>query len=130
MNFSWKMFLASTAVFFATSAPMFAHHGNTAYDETKEVILKGTVTEVEWSNPHTQIYFDVKEAKGNIVHWGCETQSPRRLMRAGWTKDAVKPGDQITITLLAARSGAPVGILHKLVVDNTGKQLGVPEQRQ
>ena len=122
-------FLA-TAVLFGSLAPVFAHHGNAAYDETKEVTLKGTVTEFEWANPHTQIYFDVKDAKGNVVHWGCETLSPGKLVRAGWSKEAVKPGDHITITLVAAKNGAPVGFLHKLVFDDSGKELGIQETPQ
>lgn len=123
------LFLAA-ALLFAGLTPVFAHHGNAAYDETKEVTLKGTVTEFDWANPHAQIYFDVKDAKGNVAHWGCETLSPGKLVRAGWSKDAVKPGDEITITLVAAKNGAPVGFLHKLTIDNTGKQLGIQELPQ
>jgi hypothetical protein len=113
-----------------SSLPLPAHHGYASYDETREVILRGTVTEFDWANPHTEIYFDVKSSQGNIVHWGCETFSPTKLSRVGWSKDAVKPGDRITITLVAARNGAPVGFLHKLVFDNTGKSLGVDKLLQ
>jgi hypothetical protein len=120
----------AAAFLLSAAAPLFAHHGNAAYDETKEVTLKGTVTEFEWANPHAQIYFDVKDAKGSVVHWGCETLSPGKLVRAGWSKEAVKAGDPITITLVAAKNGAPVGFLHKLVFDNTGKQLGIQELPQ
>ena len=91
--------------------------------------MQGVVTEFDWANPHTQIYFDVKDAKGGLVHWGCETLSPGKLIRAGWTKDAIKPGDQITITLVAAKNGAPIGYLHKLVLPS-GKQLGIDELPQ
>jgi len=129
MKIGW-MALWTVALVLAGSTAVFAHHGNAAYDETKEVTLKGTVTEFDWANPHAQIYFDVKEAKGSVVHWGCETLSPGKLTRAGWSKDAVKAGDQITITLVAAKNGAPVGFLHKLVIDNTGKQLGIQELPQ
>lgn len=122
--------LFAVAFLFAGSTTIVAHHGNAAYDETKEVTLKGTVTEFDWANPHAQIYFDVKDAKGNVVHWGCETLSPGKLIRTGWTKDAVKAGDQITITLVAAKNGAPVGFLHKLTIDSTGKQLGIQELPQ
>ena len=122
-----SMTLLAATFLFSASTPMFAHHGNAAYDETKEVTLKGTVTEFEWANPHTQIYFDVKDTKGNVVHWGCETLSPGKLIRAGWSKNAVKPGDQITITLVAAKNGAPVGFLHKLMFDNSGKELDIQE---
>ncbi len=124
-----SMTLLAATFLFSALPPMFAHHGNAAYDDTKEVTLKGTVTEFEWANPHAQIYFDVKDAKGNLVHWGCETLSPGKLMRAGWSKDAVKPGEQITITLVAAKNGAPVGFLHKLVLDS-GKELGIQELPQ
>jgi hypothetical protein len=99
-----------------------AHHGNSAYDESKPVTLKGIVTEFNWANPHAQIYFDVKQSNGHVEHWGCETLSPGRLIRAGWNKDSVKAGDQITITLVAAKNGAPVGFLQKLVFAD-GKQL-------
>src|SRR5580693_8019773 len=84
--------------------PLFAHHGNAAYDAKNPVTLKGTVTEFEWANPHVQIFFDVKDAKGSVVHWGCETLSPGKLVRAGWSKEAVKAGDPITITLVAAKN--------------------------
>lgn len=89
------MTLWAVAFLFAGSTAIFAHHGNAAYDETKEVTLKGTVTEFDWANPHAQIYFDVKDAKGGVVHWGCETLSPGKLARAGWDKDAVKPEIQL-----------------------------------
>jgi hypothetical protein len=106
--------------------PMYPHHGNAAYDEKNPVTLKGTVTEFEWANPHSQIYFDVKDVKGDVVHWACETLSPGKLVRAGWSKDVVKPGDQITITLIPSKSGALVGLLHKLVFAD-GRTLGIEE---
>lgn len=126
MTLQRHMFSLLVAVLIASVAAI-AHHGNTAYDETREVTLKGTVTEFDWANPHTQIYFDVKNEKGRIVHWGCETLSPGKLVRAGWDKDSIKPGDQITVTLVAAKNGSPVGLLHEIVLDRTGKALGVQE---
>jgi hypothetical protein len=71
----------------------------------------------------------VKGEKGHVAHWGCETLSPGKLMRSGWSKDSVKPGDQITITLVAAKNGAPVGFLRKLVLGD-GRQLGITETPQ
>lgn len=88
-----------------------AHHGNSAYDEQARVTIKGTVTEFVWTNPHSQIYLDVKDKNGNTVHWGVETNSPAILGRAGWTKRSVKPGDEITIILCPARNGAPVAYI-------------------
>src|SRR5580700_4933636 len=88
--------------------PLFAHHGNSAYDEKNRVTIKGTVTDFVWSNPHSQIYLDVKD-KGRIVHWGIETNSPGVLIRDGWKKTSLKAGDQVTLNIVAAKSGAPVG---------------------
>jgi len=85
-----------------------AHHGNSAYDETLRVKIKGTITEFVWSNPHSQIYLDVKDSAGKIVKWGVETNSPGILTRAGWTRHALKAGDQITIILCPAKNGQPV----------------------
>ena len=126
MKVKGSMLFALPALFLSLTTSTLAHHGNAAYDETKEVTLKGTATEFEWANPHAQIYFDVKDSSGKVVHWGCETLSPGKLIRAGWSKDAVKAGDQVTITLVAAKNGAPVGFLHKLVFAN-GKTLGISE---
>jgi hypothetical protein len=87
---------------------LFAHHGNSAYDETARVRIKGTVTEFIWTNPHSQIYLDVKDSSGNVINWGVETNSPGILTRAGWTRRSLKAGDEITIILCPAKNGQPV----------------------
>ena len=124
-----KTLLRLIAILLVSSGILSAHHGLSAYDERNPVVLKGTVTEFEWSNPHSQIYFDVKDDNGNLTHWACETLNPARLLRAGWTKRSLKPGDQITITMIAAKNGAPVGFLRKLVLAD-GTELGVLQQEQ
>jgi hypothetical protein len=129
MNSRFLVFLATTIGFLIVSLSTFAHHGNAAYDEKNPVTLKGTVTEFVWANPHTQIYFNVKNDKGNVEHWACESLSPGKLVRAGWTKDAVKPGEEITITLSPAKNGVPIGFLHKLLLAD-GKALGIDELPQ
>jgi len=106
--------------------PLWAHHGNASYDNENPITIKGAVTEFAWTNPHVQIYLDVKDDKGGLVHWSVETYSPGKLVRAGWAKDIVKAGDQVSITLIPAKSGAPVGFLHKLVLPS-GKELGLQE---
>lgn len=106
--------------------PLWAHHGNAAYDDKNPITIKGTVTEFAWTNPHVQIYLDVKDDKGGMVHWSVETYSPGKLVRAGWTKEIVKVGDQVSINLIPAKNGSPVGFLHKLVLPN-GKELGLQE---
>jgi hypothetical protein len=90
------------------ASALFAHHGNSAYDETARVPIKGTVTEFVWVNPHSQIYLDVKDSSGKIVKWGVETNSPGILGRAGWTRRSLKAGDEITIILCPAKNGQPV----------------------
>ncbi len=111
-----------------TACPaLLAHHGTgTAYDSTKELTFQGTVTEFAWANPHVQIYFDVKDANGKVAHWAVESLSPGKLARSGWSRDALKPGDQITITLNPSKVGAPIGNLKKLILSN-GKELSTEE---
>jgi hypothetical protein len=118
----WPLFCAMSVGLLIFGGPTLAHHGNAAYDLEKPIALKGAVTEFVWSNPHVQIYFDVKDDKGKVVHWASETVSPGLLARSGWTKDELKPGDEITITLGPAKNGAPIGYALKIVLAN-GKQL-------
>jgi len=127
MKVNRRKFLSAVAALLAVGAPLWAHHGNAAYDDKNPIIIKGTVTEFAWTNPHAQIYLDVKDEKGAIVHWAVETYSPGKLVRAGWTKDVVKAGDIVSINLIPAKNGSPVGFLHKLVLPN-GKELGLQEQ--
>jgi hypothetical protein len=121
----WLVICASTICLFLYGLPALAHHGNAAYDLDNPITLKGTVTEFVWSNPHVQIYFDVKKGEGSVAHWASETVSPGMLSRRGWTKTELKAGDEITITLGPAKSGAPVGFTLKVVLaDGTVLQLG------
>jgi uncharacterized protein DUF6152 len=108
--------------------PVSAHHGNSAYDETARVSIKGVVTEFVWTNPHSQIYLDVKDKSGKTVNWGVETNSPAILTRAGWTSRSVKPGDEVTIIMCPAKNGAPVayagsGDPGTKVIFSNGKEL-------
>jgi hypothetical protein len=119
-------FLIAAASLLLMAMPLRAHHGNAAYDEKNPITIKGTVTEFAWVNPHVQIYLDVKDDKGNVAHWSVETYSPGKLVRAGWTKEIVKVGDLVSINLVPARNGSPVGFLHKLVLPS-GKELGLQE---
>jgi Family of unknown function (DUF6152) len=99
-----------------------AHHGTTAsYDQSRVITLKGTVVQFVWSNPHCQIYFDVKDKDGKVTHWGSELHSPWLLEHRGWSATVLKPGDAITVIGHPARSGSPV--LEPLSVKNmeTGK---------
>jgi hypothetical protein len=100
------------------SSPTFAHHGTANYDMTKVVTLKGTVTDFQFINPHTLILFDVKNEKGIVEHWQAEATSPNHLVRAGWTKNIVKSGDEITISGFRAKNGSTVMRFQKMVLAN------------
>jgi hypothetical protein len=101
----------------AVCSPAFAHHGSSiSYDLKKTIVLKGTVTEFVWSNPHAQIYFDAKDAQGNVRHWGGETFAPSTLTRTGWTKKTLKPGDEITITVFPSKAGSSFGLVSSVVL--------------
>jgi len=91
----------------ATVAPAMAHHSFAAeYDASKPVNLTGTVTKVEWLNPHTKIYIDVKDQSGTVNNWELELGSPNGLMRMGWTHNTLKPGDTIIVEGAQAKDGS------------------------
>jgi Family of unknown function (DUF6152) len=96
----------------------FAHHGTANYDMTTATTLKGAVTDFQFINPHTLILFDVKNAQGVTEHWQAEATSPNHLVRAGWSKDIVKPGDEISITGFRAKNGSNVLRFQKMVLAN------------
>lgn len=105
------------AILLSHAEPIFAHHGTgIEYDAEHPLTLKGTVTEFVWANPHVQIYFDVRDAKGNVVHWASETLSPGKLVRGGWTRDVIKAGDVITVSIDPSKKGTPVGFLRNVVL--------------
>lgn len=105
--------------------PMFAHHGNAAFELDKVQTLQATVTQFVWGNPHSIIFFDAKNDKGEVQHWSCESVQPALLHRAGWTRDSLKPGDKVTILLHPGKSGNPVGYLVKVILAD-GQELSMP----
>jgi hypothetical protein len=87
--------------------PALAHHSFAAeYDAAKPVTLKGTVTKVEWMNPHARFYIDVKDDGGAVTNWEFELGSPNGLMRAGWTRNSLKQGDEVTVNGSLAKDGS------------------------
>jgi hypothetical protein len=98
------------------SSPAFAHHGTAnVYDNSKAVVMKGTITKFEWTNPHNQIFFDVTDDTGKVTHWIAATEPPQVMLERGWTRKSIKFGDQVTAYVFVAKNGAPVGNLQKLV---------------
>jgi len=106
------------------SSPVFAHHGNAAYDTGKTVTLKGTVTQWGWSNPHCILQLDVADDTNQVMHWYAETENPSSMIREGWTNQSIKPGDQVTVIVLPVKNGRPVGRIIEVVLSNGQKLHG------
>jgi hypothetical protein len=107
--------------FLVVSAPIYAHHGASAYDTKKSTTLKGTVTDFQFMNPHSELFFDVKDATGKVEKWTAEAVSMVTMSRLGWSKNMFKPGDQITVVGNRAKNGSPTMRLSKVVLAN-GKE--------
>ena len=98
--------LIACAGMLATAVPVFAHHSFAAeYDASKPVELHGTVTKMEWTNPHARIYLAVKDANGTVTEWNLELASPNVLSRNGWTRHSLKEGDVVTVSGARAKDG-------------------------
>ena len=124
MKFRALPFFALAVGLIAVSSPIFAHHGASAYDTKKLTTLKGTVTDWQFMNPHSEIFLEVKGVDGKIEKWSAEAASMVTMARLGWTKTLFKPGDQITIVGNRAKNGSPTMRLSKVVLAN-GKEFAV-----
>src|SRR5438309_10507558 len=104
------------------SFPLLAHHGTAAFENDKKITVKGTVREWLWSNRHCLLQFDVKGDDGKVVHWVGETQTPVSMTNVGWSKAAIKTGDDVTVTILQVKNGMPLGRVVSVLLPN-GKTL-------
>jgi len=114
-----------TLGFLAISSPIIAHHGTAGvYDYTHRITTKAAVTQYVWANPHVQIYFTLKNDKGEEQSWGVETASPGNMLASGWTKNTFKAGDQILVSFIPAKGDRTFGTCTQFVFVADGKRLG------
>jgi hypothetical protein len=99
--------LGAIAGLLLASAPVLAHHSFAAeFDSNQPMTVTGVVTKLEWMNPHTHFYIDVKDDSGKVVNWDVETGSPNVLSRRGWTRNSLKVGDIVTVDTFRAKDGS------------------------
>ncbi len=111
------------------SLPALPHHSFAAeYDATKPVTLTGTVTKVEWMNPHARFYVDVKDDKGVVANWELELGSPNGLMHQGWTRNSLKKGDVVTVSGSLAKDGSKLANARKIILADGTPVLGASSQ--
>ncbi|HEY1756726.1 MAG TPA: DUF6152 family protein [Bryobacteraceae bacterium] len=110
------MRLMLTASMLLAALPALAHHSGAAvFDNTKKLNLKGTVTKVDWTNPHAHFFMDVKDESGKVTNWNFELASPSILIRNGWSRHSLKEGDVVTVTGAQARDNTSLGIAQSIV---------------
>lgn len=109
------------------SAPALAHHGTAAYDTKNVVTVKGVMTEFRYINPHVQLFFEVKNDKGELEKWQAELTAPNKLSRAGWDKNTLKPGDAVTASGYVSKNDPHTMWINKLI-GPTGEQLHLFEE--
>ena len=115
-----QLFLVAVGFFLAPAA--LPHHSQSEFDLRSKVTVEGTVTKLEWKSPHARLYVDAKDEKGEVVNWNFELPSPNTLMRRGWKRDALNPGDRVSVTASPARNFPAIGIASS-IEDGNGKAL-------
>jgi hypothetical protein len=98
------------------TVPVAAHHGTASFDTSKDLTLKGTVTDWIWANPHCFLKFDAMDETGTVRNWAVEVSNPTDMTKRGWARSSFKVGDVITVSLQPVKNGAPIGRLRSVVL--------------
>ena len=101
--------IAAAAVSSLAAGQALAHHSFAMFDNSKEMVLTGTVKEFQWTNPHTWVQVMVPDASGKLKEWSIEGSSPNGLARQGWKRNTLKPGDKVSVTINPLKSGEAGG---------------------
>jgi len=123
MNRRIHTLLAGAALLLA-SAPAYVHHSGAMFDSAREQTIQGTVTEFNWTNPHSSFKVDVAGADGKTETWAIEMNSPQNLIREGWKRSTIKSGDKVTVVVHPLRDGKPGGSYVSILLANGTKRGG------
>ena len=124
MKHNFPIALVLGAVLAIACTPSFAHHGAASYDVDKKVELKGTVAQYLWANPHVLIQVDAAAEGGQTVRWVVESENPSAMVNRGWSKDSMKTGDQVTLTVTPVKNGRPYGRIIDVLLPSGQKLQG------
>ena len=125
MKRNFLIAFVSAAVLAIACTPSFAHHGAASYDLDKKVVFKGIVTQYLWANPHVLIQVEAAAEGGQTVHWVVETENQSAMVNLGWSKDSMKTGDQVTVTVTPVKNGRPYGRIIDVVLPSGQKLQGI-----
>ncbi len=120
------LIISLTCLFAISTVPLQAHHSTAVYEKTKQVTLKGTVKEFQYTNPHIWVQLYVTDENNNTVEWGIEGGSPNFLRRRGWTSKSLQPGDEVILLIRPMLDGQSGGTLISVTFTDGRKLEDIP----